>query len=176
MTLGELRQTLARYLGLDTTAADGLVAFWDRDLLNEAMRAINIELIIPRVSAVVSRDALETDPTVNIPDGTDVLQVVAPPDRLVPIVDSEDYAPSEEYLPMQASSGLVAVVSNNPLAVTFMKPTLEEWPESVRSRVSKEVSAHGERNRPALGWAVRGVPRPYPHEGRHGSLARVGPR
>jgi hypothetical protein len=50
MTLGQMRQELARYLGLDSTTSDGLIAFWDAQLINDALRMVEVELNVPRLS------------------------------------------------------------------------------------------------------------------------------
>jgi len=133
MTLGELRSELARYLGLDSTTSDGLVAFWDTQLLNDAMRQIEVELNLPRLSIVVDKATLEADPEVSLPDASSVLQIVAAPDRIIPILAEEDWAPSSEDRPLVAYYDYGAICKDgDPVKVLFLKGESWEWPESVR--------------------------------------------
>ncbi len=132
MTLGQMRQELARYLGLDSTTSDGLIAFWDTQLLNDALRMVEVELNVPRLWVLVSKDDLEANPEVTLTNGESVLQVVAAPDYVVPIMGEEDWAPSERLRPLVARYGYGAIVKDNPLRVLLVKPEAHEWPESVR--------------------------------------------
>jgi len=132
MTLGQMRQELARYLGLDSTTSDGLIAFWDAQLINDALRMVEVELNVPRLWVLVSKDDLETDPEVTLTDGDSVLQVVAAPDYILPLVSEEDWAPSERIRPLVARYGYGAIVKSNPLKVLLVKPDSHEWPENVR--------------------------------------------
>jgi hypothetical protein len=132
MTLGQMRQELARYLGLDSTTSDGLIAFWDAQLLNSALRMVEIELNVPRLTRLVSRADLESNPEVAIANAEAVLQVVAAPDYVVPLISEEDWAPSEIAKPLVARYGYGAVVRSNPTRVLFLKPEGFEWPEHAR--------------------------------------------
>ncbi len=132
MTLGQMRQELARYLGLDSTTSDGLIAFWDAQLLNDALRMVEAELNVPRLWVLVSKNDLEANPEVTITNGEAVQQVVVAPDYIVPTVSEEDWAPSEIAKPLVARYGYGAVVKSNPLRVLLLKPNGYEWPEYVR--------------------------------------------
>jgi hypothetical protein len=132
MTLGQMRQELARYLGLDSTTSDGLIAFWDAQLINDALRAVEIELNVPRLWVLVSKADLESDPEITLTNGDAVLQVVAAPDYVLPLVSEEDWAPSEWARPLVARYGYGAIVKDNPLRVLLLKPEGYEWPENVR--------------------------------------------
>jgi hypothetical protein len=132
MTLGQMRQELARYLGLDSTTSDGLIAFWDTQLLNDALRMVEVELNVPRLWVLVDKATLEANPEVTLTNGDSVLQVVAPPDMILPLVSEEDWAPSEQVRPLVARYGYGAIVKSNPLKVLLVKPDSHEWPENVR--------------------------------------------
>jgi len=132
MTLGQMRQELARYLGLDSTTSDGLIAFWDAQLLNDALRVVEAELNVPRLWSLVTKSDLETNPEVTLTNGDSVLQVVAAPDRIVPLISEEDWAPSEITRPLVARYGYGAIARSNPLRVLLVKPESYEWPDSVR--------------------------------------------
>jgi len=132
MTLGQMRQELARYLGLDSTTSDGLIAFWDAQLINDALRMVEAELNVPRLWVLVPKNDLEANPEVTITDGESVLQVVAAPDYVVPLMSEEDWAPSERLRPLAARYGYGAIVRSNPLRVLIVKPEAYEWPEHVR--------------------------------------------
>lgn len=132
MTRGELRQALARFLGLDSTASDGLIALWDVQAIDDAMRELENILNIPRASIVVSQSTLDTNPEVAITDGVEVLQVVAAPDVIVPTLYEEDWADNPNLRPRVARSGLGAVIKQSPLSVMFLKPEGDVFPENVR--------------------------------------------
>ncbi len=132
MTLGQMRAELARYLGLDSTTSDGLIAFWDTQLLNDALRMVEVELNVPRLWVLVTKNDLEANPEVTLTNGDSVLQVVAAPDHIVPIVGEEDWAPSERLRPLVARYGYGAIVKDNPLRVLLVKPEAHEWPDNVR--------------------------------------------
>ena len=132
MTLGQMRQELARYLGLDSTTSDGLIAFWDTQLLNDALRMVEVELNVPRLWVLVSKEDLEANPEVTLTNGDSVLQVVAASDYILPLVSEEDWAPSENAMPLVARFAYGAIVKSRPLRVLFLKPDSHEWPESVR--------------------------------------------
>jgi hypothetical protein len=132
MTLGQMRAELARYLGLDSTTSDGLIAFWDTQLINDALRMVEVELNVPRLWVLVDKETLESDSEVTLANGDSVLQVVAPPDQILPLISEEDWAPSDTYRPLVARYGYGAVVRHNPLRVLLIKPDSHEWPEYVR--------------------------------------------
>jgi len=132
MTLGQMRQELARYLGLDSTTSDGLIAFWDAQLINDALRMVEVELNVPRLSVLVPKEDLETNPEVTLTNGDSVLQVVVAPDYILPLLGEEDWAPSEWLRPLVARYGYGAIVKSDPLRVLFVKPDSYEWPERVR--------------------------------------------
>ncbi len=132
MTLGQMRQELARYLGLDSTTSDGLIAFWDAQLLNDALRMIEVELNVPRLWVLVDRATLESNPEVTLTNGDSVLQVVVSPDQILPLISEEDWAPSDTGRPLVARHGYGAIVKRDPLKVLFVKPDDHEWPEYAR--------------------------------------------
>jgi hypothetical protein len=132
MTLGQMRAELARYLGLDSTTSDGLIAFWDTQLINDALRMVEVELNVPRLWVLVDKETLESNSEVTLANGDSVLQVVAPPDQILPLISEEDWAPSDIYRPLVARYGYGAVVRYNPLRVLLIKPDSHEWPENVR--------------------------------------------
>jgi len=132
MTLGQMRQELARYLGLDSTTSDGLIAFWDAQLINDALRMIEAELNVPRLWVLVDRATLESNPEIALANGDLVLQVVVPPDQILPLMSEEDWAPSDADRPLVARYGYGAIVKREPLKVLFIKPDGHEWPENAR--------------------------------------------
>lgn len=136
MTLGQLRRELARHLGLDTTTSDGLVAFWDRDLLNEAASLLSLELNIPRATLVANGSDYtgQDEMTITLPDGAKVLSVYATPDILVPVLESNEVAYTTDKLPFPARNGYVAVSGTN--AITLLKPKWKEWPDMVKVNYS----------------------------------------
>ncbi len=119
-------------MGLDSTTSDGLIAFWDTHLLNDALRMVEVELNVPRLTLLIDRASLESNPEVTITRGEAILQVVAAPDHILPLISEEDWAPSENSMSLVARFAYGAVVKNNPLRVLFLKPDSYEWPENVR--------------------------------------------
>jgi hypothetical protein len=93
---------------------------------------VESELNVPRLTLLVSEATLENNPEVTIANGEAVLQVVAAPDYIVPIMSEEDWAPSEIARPLVARYGYGAVVKSNPTRVLMMKPESFGWPEYVR--------------------------------------------
>ena len=132
MTLGDLKALLAQSIGLDATTADGLVAFWDRDLLNGAAQEIATALKIPRGEAVFSKADLEAGP-VSLPTGVrEVLRVIIPPDYVVPIVTSDDYQDDgSNILPtVSYEYPYVAIVQGTTFRLG--KPDRAEYPQYVK--------------------------------------------
>lgn len=136
MTLGQLRRELAQHLGLDTTTSDGLVSYWDRELLNNAARLLSIELEIPRGAVVANgTDYTGLDTMViPVPSGAKVMSVYATPDILVPMYEANELAYTTDKLPYTAKAGHIAVVGSN--NVTLLKPKWAEWPDIVKVNYS----------------------------------------
>ena len=136
MTLGHLRALLAQYVGLDATTADGLLAVWDRGLLNGAANEISAILKVPRQEMVIPKANLQTGNFIPLPsDAKEVLRVVAPPDYIVPMVTTDDYqddgtgvAPTVSY-----EYAYTAIVKSTvPPEVRFTKPSIMGYPERVK--------------------------------------------
>lgn len=135
MTLGELRRELALRLGLDATTSDGLVGFWDANLLNNAARDISTLFYIPRKSVVFTKDDIASGPLTLPAEAEEVIRVVAPPERVVPIVEEDDYvADSEGTPPAQRSAGpgMFLVKRTSPLTLEYLTTPWSEPPEAVR--------------------------------------------
>jgi hypothetical protein len=116
MTLGQLRTRLAQYLGLDTTSSDGLVAYWDTNLLNKAADDIGAEYRLPRKTVIFSKADLQAGP-VNLPtDFRDVIHVIAPPTVLLSVLDEDLYLPDPNgKLPIEAwGDGMAVIVRSGP--------------------------------------------------------------
>lgn len=132
MTLGELRRELAKQLGLDTVTSDGLVSYWDKELLNSAARDLSKELKIPRGTVVANGSdytGLDTM-VISLPSGAKVMSVYATPDILVPLYDVNEVAYTTDKLPYTAKSGHIAIVGSD--EVTILKPEWAEWPDIVK--------------------------------------------
>lgn len=134
MTLAELKQDLALYLGLDTTIADGLVALWDARLLNNAAKDLALTLKIPRGDVLFSRADLEAGP-VSLPNNAaEVLRVVATPDYVLPILEADDYTPGTDEKPalLKQYSYVALVQGTAPITLTLLAPDMVQPPEAVK--------------------------------------------
>lgn len=137
MTLGELRRELALYLGLDATSSDGLVAYWDTELLNNAAREIAILFSIPRLTITFTKTDMQTGPLVMPNTAEEVLRVIAPPDEVVPIVDIDDYVPDPqgfEYPSMRYGSDALFILDRHasPITLLYVGPQHLEPPPVVK--------------------------------------------
>lgn len=137
MTLGELRRSLALYLGLDSTTSDGLVGYWDADLLNKAAREIANELAIPRGSAEFTKADLQRGPVSLPSDVITVLRVVVPPDLVAPVLDADDYVPDDDGVLMprvKLMSGYAFLLDADasPQTLRFVGPSWEEPPDRIK--------------------------------------------
>jgi len=137
MTLGDLRRSLALYLGLDSTTSDGLVGYWDADLLNKAAREIANELAIPRGSVEFTKADLQGGPVSLPSDVITVLRVVVPPDLVVPVLDADDYVPDDDGVLMprvKLMSGYAFLLNADasPQTLRFVGPSWEEPPDRIK--------------------------------------------
>jgi hypothetical protein len=132
MTLGQLKERLAQYLALDSTSADGLIAFWDTKLLNKAADDIAAEYRLPRKTVTMSKANLEAGP-VNLPsDFREAIRVIAPPTTPLTILNPNAYLPDPNgNLPIEAWDDNMAVLIKNtsPKTLELVKHDWVEPPD-----------------------------------------------
>lgn len=138
MTLGELRRELAWRLGLDATTSDGLVGYWDTQLLNDAARDIATLFLIPRVETTYNKATIEAGP-IGLPSNLEeLLRVVIPPDRVVPVLEADDYIadPDGDYsIPLQRKGAPALFILNSrttPQTLTYVGSQWDEPPPVVK--------------------------------------------
>lgn len=135
MTLLELRQDLAMRLGLDTTASDGLVSYWDRKLLNQAARDIATLLTIPRGQVVYTRQDMLNGPLALPNDAEQALRAVVPPDVVVPILESDDYIAGDDdhRIPLQRmGTKALFIYDRSAGTLTYLGTRWDEPPSHVK--------------------------------------------
>lgn len=150
MTLGQLKQELAQYLGLDSTTSDGLVSLWDESLLNRAANELATILQIPRAEVVLTRADMEAGDYSLPASASAVLRAVAPPDIVVPLVDQDDYQYAGASFPYPrvhfGVGGVVLVRNTTPLSIRFTPRGEGMYPERLKiiyARTPTEMTDEG---------------------------------
>jgi len=134
MTLQELRSSLALRLGLDTVAADGMVALADTRLLNQAARFVGNEARVPRKSVILTEANLQNGITLP-PDFVDVIRISAADQEAVPIVPSETYvATSTPYRKVESArfGGFFVYAPEETVKLQYVTGPGNRYPEEVK--------------------------------------------